>query len=258
MPSPRRRPPPFRRLRALIVDDEAPARAKVRRLLEAAADVEIAGEATTGREAVAAIKRSRPDLVFLDIQMPGLDGFAVLDAIEASGDELPHIVFVTADDRLALRAFEHGAIDYLLKPFTPDRFARVLERARERLATRAPATKSPVTAPYLKRLLVIDDGRALFLPVDRIDRIEAERNYVNIIAGAERCRLRATLSAIAARLDPAQFLRINRSTLVRLDAVASMTEWSHGDYKVLMHDGTSLIWSRRFRDAAEQEFGVSS
>jgi two-component system LytT family response regulator len=241
-------------LRALIVDDEAPARAKVRRLLEAAGDVEIAGEATTGREAVAAIKRSRPDIVFLDIQMPGLDGFAVLEAIEASGDELPHIVFVTADDGLALRAFEHGANDYLLKPFTPDRFGRVLDRARDRLATRtAPAA---VPTPYLKRLLVIDGGRALFLPVDRIDRIEAERNYVTIVAGAERCRLRATLSAVAGRLDPAQFLRINRSTLVRLDAVASMTEWSHGDYKVLMHDGTSLIWSRRFRDAAEQEFGL--
>ena len=228
----------------------------MRRLLEAAGDVEIAGEATTGREAVAAIKRSRPDIVFLDIQMPGLDGFAVLDAIETSGDELPHIVFVTADDRLALRAFEHGAIDYLLKPFTPDRFARVLDRARDRRTMGTSITGSVAPTPYLKRLLVIDDGRALFLPVDRIDRIEAERNYVHIVAGAERCRLRATLSAVAARLDPGQFLRINRSTLVRLDAVASMTEWSHGDYKVLMHDGTSLIWSRRFRDAAEQEFGL--
>jgi two-component system LytT family response regulator len=243
-------------LRALVVDDEAPARAKVRRLLEAAPDVEIAGEAATGREAVAAIKRSRPDIVFLDIQMPGLDGFEVLNAIEASGDELPQIVFVTADDRLALRAFEHGAIDYLLKPFTSERFARVLERARERLATRGSSAPATTPAPYLKRLLVIDDGRAVFVPVDRIDRIEAERNYVHIVAGAERCRLRATLAAVAARLDPTQFLRINRSTLVRLDAVASITEWSHGDYQVTMHDGTMLIWSRRFRDAAEREFGL--
>lgn len=242
-------------MRALIVDDEAPARAKVRRLLEAMPDVEIAGEATTGREAVAAIKRSRPDIVFLDIQMPGLDGFGVLDAIEASGDDLPYIVFVTANEQHALRAFEHGAIDYLLKPFTPDRFARVLDRARDRVASRATATPM-VGASFLKRLLVIDDGRALFLPVEQIDRIEAERNYVNIFAGAERCRLRATLSAVAGRLDPAQFLRINRSTLIRLDAVASMTEWSHGDYKVLMNDGTSLIWSRRYRDAAEQQFGL--
>ena len=242
-------------MRALIVDDEAPARAKVRRLLEATPDIEIAGEATTGREAIAAIKRSRPDIVFLDIQMPGLDGFAVLDAIEASGDDLPYIVFVTANEQHALRAFEHGAIDYLLKPFTPDRFARVVDRARDRSTSRASATPAPA-ASYLKRLLVIDEGRALFLPVEQIDRIEAERNYVNIFAGAERCRLRATLSAVAGRLDPAQFLRINRSTLIRLDAVASMTEWSHGDYKVLMNDGTSLVWSRRYRDAAEQEFGL--
>jgi two-component system LytT family response regulator len=243
-------------LRALIVDDEAPARAKVRRLLEAAGDVEICAEATTGREAVAAIKRSRPDIVFLDIQMPGLDGFAVLEAVEASGDALPHIVFVTADDRLALRAFEHGAIDYLLKPFTPDRFARVLDRARERQAPRATSVAAPSGTAYLKRLLVIDDGRALFLPVERIDRIESERNYVYIVAGKDRCRLRATLSAVSSRLDPTQFLRVNRSTLVRLDAVASMTEWSHGDYRVVMHDGTSLIWSRRYRDAAEQAFGL--
>jgi len=245
-------------LRALIVDDEAPARAKVRRLLEAAGDVEICAEATTGREAVAAIKRSRPDIVFLDIQMPGLDGFAVLDAVEASGDALPHIVFVTADDRLALRAFEHGAIDYLLKPFTPDRFARVLDRARERQAPRPSAAPATSSARYLKRLLVIDDGSDRSAPVEQIDRIEAERNYVYIVAGKERCRLRATLSAVASRLDPAHFLRVNRSTLVRLDAVASMTEWSHGDYKVLMRDGTSLVWSRRYRDAAEQEFGLSS
>lgn len=243
-------------MRALIVDDEAPARAKVRRLLEAADDIEIVGEAATGREAVAAIKRSRPDIVFLDIQMPGLDGFGVLDTIDASGDVMPYIVFVTANDQHALRAFEHGAVDYLLKPFTPDRFRRVLERARDRMVVPAAATGAAAPSTYLKRLLVLDEGRALFLPVERIDRIEADRNYVQIFAGAERCRVRATLASVAARLDPAQFLRINRSTLVRLDAVASMTEWSHGDYRVLMSDGTSLIWSRRFRDAAEVEFGL--
>lgn len=242
----------FRRrsLRALIVDDEAPARAKVRRLLEAASDVDIVGEASTGREAVAAIKRSQPDLVFLDVQMPGLDGFGVLDTLD---DDAPYVVFVTADERHALKAFEIGAVDYLLKPFTPERFATVLDRARARIGGEpAPAA----TSGYLKRLLVIDDGRATFLSVDRIDRVEAERNYVYLCSGAERHRLRATIASIAERLDPAQFLRINRSTLVRLDAVKSMTEWSHGDYKVLMNDGTELIWSRRFRGAAEREFGL--
>jgi two-component system LytT family response regulator len=238
-------------VRALIVDDEAPARAKVRRLLDAAPDVEIVGEAATGREAVAAIKRASPDIVFLDIQMPGLDGFAVVDAIERDGG--PYVVFVTADDSKALRAFEVGAVDYLLKPFTAERFAQVLERARERI-NRPPAVASE--RPALKRLLVTNNGRASFLQVDRIDRIEAERNYVVIRSGREVYRLRATIGSIAVRLDPGQFLRINRSMLVRLDAVREMHEWSHGDYRVVMHDGAELIWSRRYRASAEREFGL--
>lgn len=237
-------------MRALIVDDEAPARAKVRRMLEASEDVQVVGEAMTGREAVAAIKRSQPDIVFLDIRMPGLDGFGVLDAV---GDDAPYIVFVTADDQHAIRAFEVGAVDYLLKPFTADRFAQVLERARER---RTSATPSAGKREYLKRVLLLREGRAVFLAVDRIDRIEADRNYVDFYSGGERHRLRATMASIVERLDPSQFLRINRSTLVRLDAVRSMVEWSHGDYKVVMNDGTELMWSRRFRGAAEREFGV--
>jgi len=239
-----------RRLRALIVDDETPARAKVRRLLEASGDVEIVGEASTGREAVAAIKRSRPDIVFLDIRMPGLDGFGVLDAV---GDDAPYIVFVTADDQHALRAFEIGAVDYLLKPFTADRFAKVLDRARER-RTAVPATDAK--REYLKRILLVHEGRAIFLAVERIDRVEADRNYLQFYSDGQRHRLRATVASIVERLDPAQFLQINRSTLVRLDAVRSIVEWSHGDYKVVMNDGTELMWSRRFRGAAEREFGV--
>jgi two-component system, LytTR family, response regulator len=242
-------------VRALIVDDEAPARAKVRRLLDAAADVEIVGEASTGREAVAAIKRTSPDIVFLDIQMPGIDGFGVVDAVDRDGG--PYVVFVTADDSKALRAFEVGAVDYLLKPFTPDRFSQVLERARERLAKPAAAELSSNGRPPLKRLLVSSNGRALFLSVDRIDRIEAERNYVVLHAGRDAYRLRATIGSIAARLDPAHFLRINRSALVRLDAVREMHEWSHGDYRVVMHDGAELTWSRRYRAAAKVEFELS-
>jgi len=160
---------------------------------------------------------------------------------------------VTADEHHALKAFEVGAVDYLLKPFTPERFAQVLDRARARLGDQA---MHAVPATYLKRLLVVDNGRAVFLSVDRIDRVESERNYVFLCCGKDRHRLRATIASIAERFDPAQFLRINRSTLVRLDAVKSMTEWSHGDYKVVMHDGAELIWSRRFRGAAEREFGL--
>lgn len=195
--------------------------------------------------------------MFLDIQMPGLDGFGVMETIEQDG--APYVVFVTADDQHALKAFEVGAVDYLLKPFTPERFEQVLERARTRLAgaTPAAAASAPAASGYLKRLLVIDNGRATFLAVDRIDRVESERNYVYLCVGKERHRLRATIGSIAERFDPAQFLRVNRSTLVRLDAVRSMTEWSHGDFKVVMLDGTELIWSRRFRGAAEREFGLN-
>jgi two-component system LytT family response regulator len=240
-------------MRALIVDDEAPARAKVRRLLAAAGDVEIVGEATTGRAAIAAIKQTTPDIVFLDIQMPGLDGFDVASAI--GEDESPHIVFVTADDSQALRAFDVGAVDYLLKPFTPERFARVLDRARERLLQAVKLTRDD-SKPLLRRLLVIDRGRAVFLPVDRIDRAESDRNYVVLSSAGATYRIRATIASLAERLDPAMFLRINRSTLVRLDAVREMHEWSHGDFKVVMHDGTELTWSRRYKATAEQEFGI--
>ncbi|MEP6733723.1 MAG: response regulator [bacterium] len=243
-------------MRALIVDDEAPARAKIRRMLIAANDVEIVGEASTGREAVAAIKRSQPDIVFLDVQMPGLDGFDVVDAIEQA--ERPYIVFVTANDRLAIRAFEVGAVDYLLKPFTPARFDQVLDRARDRMTAEisGPALHTTVTRDFLRRILVMDNGRALFLSVERIDRAESDRNYVALHSGATMFRVRATIGALQDRLDPAHFLRINRSTLVRLDAIHSMHEWSHGDFRIVMNDGTELTWSRRYRADAEREFGV--
>lgn len=243
-------------MRVLIVDDEAPARAKLRRLLAAQPDVEIVGEAATGRQAVAMLKRSPVDVLFLDIQMPGLDGFGVLDAIASDG--APQIVFVTADERSAIRAFEVGAVDYLLKPFTPSRFEQVMERARTRvrdMVAEAPeASRTP--RPALERLLVFAEDRAVFLRVDRIDRIEAERNYLSIVSDGQAYRVRGTMASIETRLNPAQFLRINRSTLVRLDAVTSMHEWSHGDYRIVMRDGTELTWSRRYRAAAERVFGV--
>ena len=245
-------------MRALIVDDEAPARARIRHLLGATADIEIAGEASTGRDAVAAYKRLRPDLVFLDIQMPGLDGFGVVDAI--AGDGAPYIVFVTADDQQAVRAFDVGAVDYLLKPFSPARFDLVLDRARARLAEQvtAAAREPAPAAPFLKRIFVTSNGRAAFLPVDRIDRVDAERNYLVLHAGAAQFRVRGTLASLGARLDPSQFLRINRSSLVRLDAIREMHEWSHGDLRVIMHDGAELMWSRRYRASAESAFGVGN
>ena len=241
-------------MRALIVDDEAPARAKIRHMLAAAGGVEITGEVSTGREAIVAIKRSRPDIVFLDIQMPGLDGFSVAEALDREGG--PYVVFVSAHDHSAMRAFEAGAVDYLLKPFTPERFSRMLDRARERMQSGGAKPAVAQAAGYLRRILVMADGRAQFVPVDRIDRAESERNYVILYSGAGRHRLRTTIGALAERLDPGQFLRLNRSTLVRLDAIREMHEWSHGDFRVVMGDGTELNWSRRYRAAAAEDFSL--
>jgi len=238
-------------MRVFIADDEAPARAKLRRFLSREADVEIVGECATGREAVAMIRRSSPDLVFLDIDMPGLDGFGVVAELEEGG--APRIVFVTAYDDHALRAFDVGAVDYLLKPFTPDRFALVLNRARARVADAGPSAPRP-----LRRLLVEQDGRARFVEVRSIDRIDADRNYINVTVGAERFRLRTTMGAFAERLDPALFIRLNRSTIVRVDAISEMQEWSHGDYRVVLKDGATAIWSRRYRAAAASEFAVGT
>ena len=256
-------------MRVLIVDDEAPARAKMRRYLAEYADVEVVGEAENGVEAVERIGALAPDVVFLDVQMPELDGFAVIEALGV--DAVPHVVFVTAYDEYALRAFEVRALDYLLKPFTPERFAAVMERLRAEVARRestgAPALAEQLEAllaavatgrpRYLQRVLVRHANKAFLVPVERIDRVEADRNYVRLHSGGVSYTLRGGISAIADRLDPDKFLRINRSEIVRLDAVKEMQPWFHGDYRVIMGDGTTLMWSRRFRAQTAGEFGES-
>jgi two-component system LytT family response regulator len=253
-------------VRVLIVDDEAPARAKLRRYLAEEHDVEIVGEAESGTEAVERIAELAPDLVFLDVQMPGLDGFGVIDAVGI--DAMPHVVFVTAYDEHALRAFEVRALDYLLKPFTPERFAAVVERSRGELARGAGAGNAALAekldallsavAPrprYLRRVLVHHANKAFLLPVERIDRVEADRNYVRLHGGGVTYTLRGTIGALAERLDPERFLRINRSEIVRLDAVKELQPWFHGDYRVVMNDGATLMWSRRYRARTMGEFG---
>lgn len=251
-------------MRVLIVDDEAPARAKMRRYLAEEEGVEIVGEAVNGLEAVERISELTPDLVFLDVQMPELDGFGVIDAIGVG--QMPHVVFVTAYDEHALRAFEVRALDYLLKPFTPERFSAVMDRARQELAREsdsdahltklaelvaAAATNRP---RFLQRVLVHHANKAFLLPVDRIDRVEADRNYVRLHSGDATFTLRGSISSISERLDPEKFLRINRSEIVRLDAVKELQPWFHGDYRVVMRDGTTLMWSRRYRAQTAGEF----
>ena len=245
-------------VRVLIADDEPPARAKVRRFLAADPEVEIVGEAGSGPEAVDAIQRLRPDLVFLDIQMPGADGFGVLAALE--GDALPHVVFVTAYDAYALRAFEVHAVDYLLKPFDADRFRTALTRAKERARApmdggdleqrirRALAEARPAPASYLDRVLVRTGGRAVFLRTEDVDWLEAEENYVRLHAGAESYLVRGTLAGLEERLDPAKFIRVHRSHVVNLASIRELHPWSHGDWMIVLRDGRELMLSRRYRD----------
>jgi two-component system LytT family response regulator len=251
-------------MRVLIVDDERPARAKLRRLLEAEPDVEIVGEAATGAAAVDAIRKARPDVVFLDIQMPVLDGFGVVDAVGL--ERMPHVVFATAYDEHAIRAFEVRALDYLLKPYAPERFRAVLEHVRtaiggagrpspaKRAETLATAIDEAGRGGRLIRILVHHQDRAFLLPVDRIDTIESDRNDLLLHTDGRTFSVRATLTDLASRLDPDAFLQISRSAIVRLDAVKEMQPWFHGDYRVVMRDGRVLPWSRRYRAKARSAF----
>jgi two-component system LytT family response regulator len=222
---------------ALIVDDEAPARRKLRRFLAADGEIHIAGEASCGREAIAQIEKHRPNLVFLDVQMPDMDGFAVLDGL--SGQPRPHVIFVTAHDHHACRAFEVEAINYLLKPVDPARFEAALERAKRQIVQSGATT-------YSKRILVNTGKRVFFLPVEQIAWVEAERNYIHVHAGQEVHVVRSTIEGFYEKLDPAQFSRINRSQIVNLDSIREMQPWFHGEYRVILKDGAELTWSRRF------------
>lgn len=250
-------------MRVLVVDDEAPARRKLTRLLGDAADVSVIGEAETGAGAVDAIRALQPDVVFLDIQMPEGDGFDVVSGI--GPEAMPITVFVTAFDEHAVRAFEVEALDYILKPFTAERLAATLARLRARLAmpradeaaamTRAVEALVPPQSP-LRHVLVEQGNRSVFLPAERIDWLEADRNYVLVHAAGHTFTLRGTLNAFEARLDASRFLRINRSQLVRIEAVREVHDWSHGDRHLVMQDGSRLVWSRRFRARDDERFGL--
>jgi two-component system LytT family response regulator len=253
-------------IRALIADDERPARRKLRELLCREADFEVVAEAADGVEAVAAIRAAAPDVVFLDIQMPRLDGFGVI--AEVGVQAMPLVVFVTAFDEHALRAFEVHALDYLLKPFAPSRLRRLLERLRRQLARRGEvsgavaggdlaqrierllAAVRPI--PEYPRQLLVDrgEGRQALLAVDQIDLIRAEGNYLRCFAPGAEYRRRGTLRDLEGRLDPARFVRVNRSEIVRLEAIRELQPWFHGDARVILRDGSVLTFSRRYRAKA--------
>jgi len=234
-------------IRVLIADDEPPARRKVRRFLERDAEIGEIREAGSGTEALAAIARFAPDLVFLDVQMPDMDGFSVLSSTpEPRGF---HVVFLTAHQQHALRAFDAEALDYLLKPVDPERFERSLERAKQQIGLRRAGPPAPERR-FARRLVVEKRGRELFLPVESVDWADAEGNYVHIHAGPETFTLRRTLESLARQLDPEQFQRINRSQLVNLDRVKEMQPWFHGERRIVLKDGRELTWTRRFRPAS--------
>ncbi len=244
-------------LRALIADDEAVARRRVRRLLQGEPDVEIVAECADGQAAIGEIAARRPDLVLLDVQMPELDGFAVVERCPPSA--LPDVIFVTAFDHYALRAFDVHAIDYLLKPFTSERFRIALDRARERIRRRAhdPGLASFVAdlrarPRYLPRVAVRSRGRVVLLPVEAIDWIEAADNYVTLHAGGREHLLRETLASLERQLDPQRFVRIHRSTIVQIDRIAELNPATHGDAEVCLGDGTRLALSRTWRERVEQ------
>ncbi len=254
------------KIRALIVDDEPLARERIVDLLANDAEVEVAGECGDGLAAVAAIESQKPDLLFLDVQMPELDGFGVLEAVEAR--RMPVIIFVTAYDQYALRAFEVHALDYLLKPFDRERFDRALQHAKHQIAReRAGAMNQQLAALLadlkarpkpLERLVIKSGGRVFFLRVEEIDWIESAANYVKLHVGRESHLLRETINSLAAKLDPDKFLRIHRSTIVNLERVKEMQPWFHGDYVIILKDGMQLTSSRSYRERLHKLLGKSA
>lgn len=243
------------KLRILIVDDEPLARERVRAMLATESSVEIAGEAGSGPDAIAAIRRERPDVVFLDVQMPGCDGLAVVG--ELPTDRRPEIIFVTAHDRFAVDAFGVHATDYLLKPFGKDRLLEALKRAADQIEARKAGDLGAKLESLLTdsggakkpgRLSFRVEGRVVFLTAEEIVWVEAADNYVLLhLADNTRLMLRDTLSAIEERLGTTEFTRISRSAVVRIDQVKELQPTFHGDYTVVLKDGTRLPLSRAQR-----------
>ncbi|MGH9935786.1 MAG: LytR/AlgR family response regulator transcription factor [Blastocatellia bacterium] len=255
------------KIRALIVDDEPIARLGVRQYLESEPDVGVVGECGSGLEAVAAILSQRPDLVFLDVQMPELDGFGVIEAVGA--DRMPCVIFVTAYDRYTLRAFEVQALDYLLKPFERERFRGTVERARHHIQNRQvnqlnrrllSLLEGLQGRPrFLERVVIKSSGRIFFLDVNEIDWIEAADNYVRLRVGGRAHLLHETLSGLEQKLDPAKFIRIHRSRMVNVNGIAELHPLFHGEFTIVLKDGTELTtgrsFSERLRELLENRVG---
>jgi two-component system, LytTR family, response regulator len=252
-------------IRTLIVDDEEAARDVLRLLLGQDPEIELVGESGDGLAALDQLRHTRPELVFLDVQMPAMDGLTVLGQLEEA--ELPAVVFVTAYDQHALKAFELHAVDYLLKPFDDARFFRALARAKDRVrlgqlgSLAAPllaclrGLERPAPGRWLERLVVREDGRSLIVPLSEVDWIEARGDYLRVHAGKAIHLLRGTMKELERQLNPATFIRIHRSTIVRLGRIRELQPYLRGDYVVLLADGTRLRLARGLRDRVESALG---
>lgn len=265
-------------LRTLLVDDEIPAQQRLLQLLAKEADVDVVGVCASGPQAIEAVRTLHPDLLFLDIQMPGCDGLEVVRTVGPTN--MPTTIFVTAYDQYALSAFDLAALDYLLKPFDNQRFRETLDRAREHIRLRqldtlhqqlihllhaaqrqpeaTPPSEPELPATYLERLAVEHGGQVLVLAVERIAYITAEGPYVRLHSNGRTYLIRERMKVLETRLNPALFYRIHRSTIVNVTQIASYQRHMYGDYMVYLHDGTKLKLSRTRRDALVKHLGLGS
>lgn len=247
-------------IETIIVDDEDLARSRIRMLLKAESDIEIVAECSDGREAVGAILTKKPTLLFLDVQMPEMDGFEVLKAIET--ERRPTVIFVTAYNQYALRAFEAYALDYLLKPFNRTRFQKALQRARlqiaretrDRVDQRLAALLKEVgsESKYMERLVIRSAGRVVFLRTEDVEWFEGCANYVRLHTGKESHLMREKISTLEARLDPKKFVRIHRSSIVKIDQIKELRASGDGEQVVVLRDGSRLGLSRSYRESFQR------
>jgi two-component system LytT family response regulator len=252
-----------RPIRVLIIDDEPLARKRLRELLKDDPDVVVAGECANGAETIVAIRELAPDLIFLDVQMPGVDGLTVSEKL--NNRQSPLVIFVTAYDQYAVRAFDLQAVDYLLKPFDRARFTQALQRAKERFREQRRdevnqrildlLSEIKDKPQYLDRLVIKNNDRVFVLKTDEIDWIEAEGNYVRVHFGKQSSLIRETLTNLATQLDPRKFPRIHRSRLVNLDRILELQPWSRHDWRIILRNGAQLRLSRNYREQLAQLLG---
>ena len=253
------------RIRIMIVDDEVLARARLRQLVQQDPDFEIVSECANGAQAVEAAAKLKPDVLLLDVQMPGLDGFGVLKRLNE--DSMPLIIFVTAYDEFAVKAFELNACDYLLKPFKKKRFEEAMLRAKSELGNMGQKqwlerTSSLIESlsgrpRYLARFAIKERGRIIFVKASEVDWIEAQDNYVRLHCGKDAHLVRQKIGVLEDELDPARFVRVHRGAIVNVERIRELQQWFHRDYRVILRDGTVVPLGRSYREALREALGSS-